>query len=163
MADRINSSCGSLFRIGPEKVLAPDQQAAAHKQQLQIRRRSHPGQADDILVHGSDLRHALFFQRLRNAGHPIPQPGRFFEGFAIGRPLPCPSATRPSNSLSRPSRKQRTCSHDAVIVCLRLVTGTGRHAAFDFKFQTGALGRPVDVDLARRQREHFLDDLQGFS
>ena len=30
------------------------------------------------------------------------------------------------------------------------------------EFQAGALGRPVDVDLARGQREHFLDDLQRF-
>ena len=153
---------GSLFRIDPKKVLAADQQTATHKQQLQIHRPSHPGQADDILVHGPYLSHALFFQRLGNARHTIPQPGRIFEFFAVGGRFHVLSQPI-QQFLIPPLQKTANLFDDAMIVFLRLVAGTGRHTALDFKFQTGPVGRPVDVDLARRQREHLLDDFQGFS
>ena len=151
---------GRLFRISPKEVFAGNQQTAAHEQELQVRGRPHPGQADDVLIHRPDLRHALFFQGLGNVHHAIPQSCRFFKGLTGGGGLHV-LAQSIQQFLVPSLKKASNLFDDAMIVVLRLVAGTGSHAAFDFKFQTGPVGGAINVDRTRGQREHFFDDFQG--
>ena len=127
---------------------------------MQVRRRSHPGQADDVLIHRPDLRHALFFQGPGDVHHAIPQSCRFFKGLTVGGGFHVLTQSL-QQFLVPPLKKASNLFDDAVIVRLRLVAGTGSHAAFDFKFQTGPVRGAVDVDRTRGQREHFFDDFQG--
>ena len=49
---------------------------------------------------------------------------------------------------------------DVVVILFRLIAGAGRHAPFDFEFDTGSLRLAVDVDRAGGQGEGFLDNSQ---
>ena len=64
---------GGIGRMGPEEVLASDQQASPHKEHLQIDGRAMSREADHVLIGRSRLRDALLLERAFDIEEPIPQ------------------------------------------------------------------------------------------
>lgn len=151
-----------LIGLRPKEVLAPDQQPAAHEEQLQVGGGSLAGEADHVLVDGGDLGDALFLQGPLDAEQPVPQPCGLLEGLPFRRPFHFRPQTVEQFAIA-PLQELADLSHDGMVLLPRLVADAGRHAAFDLELDAGAVGLAVDVDLAGGQRKHLPDHLQGFT
>src|SRR5688572_5854432 len=153
-----NGRANELFisgigRFEPEKVLAANQQTSPHKEQLQVDGSPMSCETDDVLIDGSGLRDSLPLERALDLEDPIPQPGRLLKlltsrgGFHV--------STEFINQFSVVSFQKLTyLSDDPVIVRLRLLSCTGRHAAFDLKFDTGPFGGSINVNRAGGERKY---------
>src|SRR5688500_6630145 len=103
------------------------------------------GNANHILIDGRRLRDALPFERAFDLKDTIPESGGFLK-LLPGRGGVHLAAQFVYEFLVVPFQELTHLPDNAMVVRLRLLTGAGRHAAFDLKLDAGPLSRAVDVD-----------------